>query len=179
MVNEKNLFEIGKLLKPNGIDGEITLLFNKPEFAELVTAYYFFALDGMYIPFFVEEFTYITDVTARIKLKGVDSIEEVSSYSQAKVLLPDKLLKNSFEKDRLYETKWHKFIGYTVRDESSSPIGVIENVDSSTLNILFNVMSGDDEVLIPATEDFIIKIDPEQKQLHLKLPDGLLEETEE
>lgn len=179
MINEKNLFEIGKLLKPNGIDGEITLLFNKPEFADLDTAYYFFALDGMYIPFFVEEFTYNTDVTARIKFKGVDSIEEASTFSEAMVLLPDKLLKNNFEKEALYETKWDKFIGYTVLDESSTEIGDIENVDSSTLNILFNVNSGEEEVLIPATDDFIIKIEPELKQLHLKLPDGLLGETKE
>ncbi|NLA62802.1 MAG: 16S rRNA processing protein RimM, partial [Bacteroidales bacterium] len=33
MIDEKKLFEIGKILKPHGVKGEVTVLFNKPEFA--------------------------------------------------------------------------------------------------------------------------------------------------
>lgn len=179
MIVEKNLFEIGRLLKPHGIDGEITLLFNKPEFADLDINYYFFAIDGMFVPFFVESFTFNTAVTARIKFKGVDSIEEATKYSDTVVLVPDTYLKSELQVEEFYETEWHKLIGYTALDENSFEIGTIKNVDSSTLNVLFNIDKGEEEILIPATHDFIIKIESEQKKLHLKLPEGLLggEET--
>ena len=176
MIDEKKLFEIGKILKPHGINGEVTVLFKKPEFADIDTKYYFFSLDGLYVPFFVEEYRYNSDVTARVKFKGVNSIEEASIYSNAKVSLPDKFVKGLLQEEKIYETEWHQFIGYTVYDENSTIIGVIHDVDSSTVNILFIILDDDEEeILIPATSDFIIKKDCEQKQLYLQIPEGLLE----
>lgn len=68
-----------------------------------------------------------------------------------------------------------EFIGYTVFDENLSTIGVICEVDSSTINVLFVIVKDDEEVLIPATTDFIVKIDDQHKQLYMKLPEGLLD----
>ena len=60
-------------------------------------------------------------------------------------------------------------------DENNKLIGKIDSVDSSTMNVLFVVLNKDEEFLIPATQDFIIEIDSKIKQLHLNLPEGLLE----
>lgn len=176
MIDEKKLFEIGRLLKPHGIKGEITVLFKKPEFADIDTKYYFFFLDGMYVPFFVEEYRYRSDVTAQVKFKGVNSIEEASIYSNAIVFLPDKFVKDLPQEEEVFETEWHKFVGYTVFDENSTIIGTIHDIDSSTVNILFIIIDDNDaEILIPATSDFIIREDSKQKQLYLRIPEGLLE----
>ena len=40
MIQEKDLSEIGKILKPHGVKGEMTVLFNKPEFADEVINFY-------------------------------------------------------------------------------------------------------------------------------------------
>ena len=176
MIQEKNLFEIGKILKPHGVKGEVTVLFNRPEFADNESNYYFLFLDGMYVPFFVEEFLFNSDVTARIKLQGIDSIEKASTYGNTIVFLPKELVKEPAIEES-YDSEWDQFIGYTVFDQNSSSIGTILEVDSSTINVLFIVVKDDEEMLIPATADFIVEIDNKNKQLHLKLPEGLLDNS--
>lgn len=175
MIDEKKLVEIGKVLKPHGVKGEVTVLFKKSEFADIDSNFYFLSLDGMYVPFFVEEFMYNSDVTARIKFKGINSIEEASIYNNVVVLTQDEFVPEVKQEDKVYDTEWHQFIGYTVIDENSSLIGTVESIDTSTMNILFVIVRDDDEILIPATTDFIVKTDSHQKQLQLKLPEGLLD----
>ena len=176
MIDEKKLIEIARILKPRGVKGELTVLFNKSQYTDIDTNYYFFSLDGMYVPFFVEEFMYNSDVTARIVFKGIDSIEKASTYSNVHLFVPDKFIQ-AVVGEVGHETEWHRFIGYTVYDKDSSIIGIIENVDSSTINTLFVIVSGDEEILIPATPDFIVKEDSQHKQLYLQLPEGLLEDS--
>lgn len=176
MIDEKKLIEIGRILKPRGVKGELTVLFNNAQYADIDTNYYFFSLDGMYVPFFVEEFMYNSDVTARIVFKGIDSVEKAATYSNIHLFVPDKFIQDIVGQDE-HQTEWHRFIGYTVYDKDSSIIGTIESIDSSTINTLFVILSGDKEVLIPATPDFIEKEDAQQKQLYLQLPEGLLEDS--
>lgn len=177
MIEEKNLFEIGKLLKPHGVKGEITVLFTKPEYADIETKYYFLFLDGMYVPFFVEEFMFNSDVTARVKFQNFNSVEQASTYANTAIFVPNELIEESEPAEKVYESEWHQFVGYTIIDESSSVIGVIREVDAATMNVLFIVLKDDEEFLIPATEDFILKLDSKKKHLHMKLPEGLLDSS--
>lgn len=176
MIEEKNLFEIGKILKPHGVKGEVIVLFKNPEVADIENNYYFLFLDGMYVPFFVEEFQFNSDITARVKFQEFDSIEKAATYSNTLVFIPNELVVE-LEQDDIYDSEWDKFIGYTVFDENLFVIGSIRQVDTSTMNALFIIVKDEKEVLIPATSDFIVKVDDEQKQLYLKLPEGLLDNS--
>ncbi len=177
MIQKNNLFEIGKILKPHGVGGELTVLFNKADFAEIPTDFYFFQIEGTYIPFFVEDFRFNSDVTARIKFEGIDTIEEASIYNTILVLVPYELITEVNTEVELLST-WDQYIGFTVIDENSTLLGTIKKVDSTTLNVLFIVIKENEEFLIPATNDFILKIDLEKKVLHLNLPEGLLDDEE-
>ena len=177
MIEEKNLFEIGKLLKPHGVKGEVTVLFTKPEFAEIDTKYYFLFLDGMYVPFFVEEFMFNSDVTARVKFQSFNSIEQAATYANTIIFVPNELVEALEPVEEVFDSEWDQFVGYTILDENSSVIGVIREVDSATMNVLFIVVKDGEEMLIPATEDFIVKLDSKKKQLHMKLPEGLLDSS--
>ena len=175
MIEEKNLIEIGKLLKPHGVKGEVTVLFNKPEFADIDTKFYFLFLDGMYVPFFIEEFMFNSDVTARIKFQNFNSIEQASTFANTAIFVPSEFVDALEPAEKVFDSEWDQFIGFTIIDESSSTIGVISGVDSATMNVLFIVVKDDEEILIPATEDFIVKIDSNEKCLYMKLPEGLLD----
>ena len=175
MIEEKNLFEIGKLLKPHGVKGEVTVLFTKPEFGDIDTKYYFLFLDGMYVPFFIEEFMFNSDVTARVKFQNFNTIEQASSYANTPIFVSNELIVELEPEEEVYESEWHQFIGYTIIDENSSTIGFIRDVDAATINVLFIVVKDDEEILIPATEDFIVMTDSKKKHLHMKLPEGLLD----
>lgn len=176
MIQEKELIEIGKILKTHGVKGEMTFLFNKEEYVDVDTEFYFFLLDGLYVPFFVEDFRFSSNDSAIIKIEEIDTVEEAATYSDTLIFLPKELLKN-IEKETKVESEWEQFIDYTVFDEHNKLIGVIESVDSSTINVLFVVVNDKDiEILIPATTDFILEIDSDKKELYLSLPEGLLED---
>lgn len=55
-------------------------------------------------------------------------------------------------------------------------IGTVKSVDYSTVNTLFNVETPDGkEIMIPASEDFIIDVDTERHIIVVDLPEGLLD----
>lgn len=173
MIQKDDLSEIGKILKPHGVGGELTIFYNKSGFADITVDFYFFQLEGAYIPFFVEEFRFNSDITAHVKFEGIDTIEQASIYNNILLFLPNELIKeiNNEEKP---SSIWDQYIGFKVTDEKSAYLGIIKEVDSSTINVLFIVIKENEEFLIPATNDFIVKVDSTEKVLQLQLPEGLI-----
>jgi 16S rRNA processing protein RimM len=72
-------------------------------------------------------------------------------------------------------TSWDYFLGYTLIDDTTGEIGTIAGIDDTTFNTLFVVETPTDELLIPANTDFITAIDEKNKQIHVELPEGLLD----
>lgn len=176
MIQEKNLIEIGKILKPHGVKGQMTFLFNQKEYAEADNNFYFFLLDGLFVPFFVEEFRFISNVSACVKIEEINTVEEAINYNDTLLYLPKELIGELDDKKEL-ESEWEQFIGFTVYDKNNAEIGVIKDVDSSTINVLFIVTNNDEDILIPATIDFILEINQTEKQIFLSLPEGLVDNT--
>lgn len=176
MIQEKNLIEVGKILKPHGVKGEMTFLFNQREFAEADNNFYFFLLDGLFVPFFVEEFRFNSNVSACVKIEEINTVEEAINYNDTLLYLPKELI-GELDKEEQFESEWEQFIGYTVFDDNNAIIGVIKSVDSSTINVLFIVANKDEDILIPATTDFILEINQTEMQIYLSLPEGLLDDA--
>ncbi|MDD2474637.1 MAG: ribosome maturation factor RimM [Dysgonamonadaceae bacterium] len=175
MIRESDLVKIGKILKPHGVKGEMTIVFDKSGYADIDTDFYFFLLDGMYVPFYIEEFRFNSDSSARVKFEGVNFLEKASTYNDTSLFISKEFIQNE-DVEVTFTFEWEQFIGYTILDERSSFIGKIEEVDSSTINVLFIVEKNNEEFLIPATSDFIIKVDSDNMKLHMTLPDGLLDQ---
>ena len=68
-------------------------------------------------------------------------------------------------------------MGYKVVDaESGNIVGEIRSVDDSTINTIFElVTSNGNDLLLPASDELIVKVDTEQRQITMQLPEGLLE----
>lgn len=64
---------------------------------------------------------------------------------------------------------WQDLVGYTIIDEDQ-PIGVIAEVDESTINTLATLEDGR---MLPLHEDFITEIDEDAKVLRVHLPFAL------
>ena len=79
------------------------------------------------------------------------------------------------EEDDMFEED--DIVGYKIYDGFTGDyIGIIESVDSSTENLLFVVLTKDDEeVFIPAVDEFIEEIDDNDKIIKMRLPEGLVE----
>lgn len=73
------------------------------------------------------------------------------------------------------DLSWNFFVGFRIDDERYGRIGTVTDVDTSTVNTLFVIEREDEELLIPAQEEFILEIDRENKTIAMQLPEGLLD----
>ena len=65
---------------------------------------------------------------------------------------------------------WQDLTGYTVEDDEAGRVGVIDNIDESTINTLATLDNGR---LVPLHEDFIIDIDEAARVLRVHFPFAL------
>ncbi len=171
MIRKKDVFSIGKLHKPHGINGEVSFGFTSDVFDRTESPYWVLEMDGILVPFFVESYRFKSSETALVKFEGVDSEEQVRELMGKEVFYPAKFE----DKEEDPAEHWNFYIGFTVFDEQVGYIGEITDVDDSTLNVLFTLTKDDSEILMPVAEEFFTEIDIENREMHVSLPEGLLD----
>lgn len=65
---------------------------------------------------------------------------------------------------------WQDLTGYTIEDDETGRVGVIDDIDESTINTLATL---DDGRLVPLHEDFILDIDEDAHVLRVHFPFAL------
>ncbi len=172
MIKDSEVFKIGKLIKPHGIKGEISFAFENDIFDRVDCPYLICRIDGIFVPFFVDEYRFKGSETALITFERVDSEDKAMQMSGLEVFFPRKYFEEESDDDIDYS--WNFFIGFSVVDKVAGNLGTIEEIDDKTINTLFLVKNDDEDLIIPATEDFVEKIDAKKRILYLNLPEGLV-----
>jgi 16S rRNA processing protein RimM len=120
-------------------------------------------LDNILVPFRVLEWRgkgsdslifqidHINDEQEALKLIGAEAYMLICDMNQEDELLPT----------------WQSLVGYKVIDTDQGELGIVEEVDETTINTLITLNDGK---LIPIHEDFIQDINPESKLLTICLP---------
>ncbi len=170
MIKREEVYKIGIFNKPHGIHGELSFTFTDDVFDRVECDYLICLLDGIFVPFFVEEYRFRSDSTALIKLEKVDTAEKARMFVNTEVYFPVKYAEESPKE----ELTWDYFVGFQVIDKRHGKIGIVIEVDDSTINTLFVLDREGEELLIPAQEEFILKMDHKKRQITVDLPDGLL-----
>ncbi|CAK7052118.1 MAG: Ribosome maturation factor RimM [Parabacteroides sp.] len=171
MIKKEDVFKIGLFTKPHGIKGEIGLMTSSDVFDDSEDLYIVCDMDGILVPFFVEDYRYKTDNVILLKLKNVDDEQAAREFSNREVFYPlDKM-----EDDLIGDITWDSFIGYQVVDEAIGELGAITDVDESTINVLLQIDHKGKEILLPAAEELILSADHENKTLTVSVPEGLLD----
>ena len=167
MIREDDVYKIGRIGKPHGIGGEVTLRFSDDVFDRVDADYLVLMVDGILVPFFIEEYRFRSDEVALVKFEDIDTMDRAAELTGCDVFFPRHLA--DIDNDVL---TWSQIVGYDIVDvESGKVIGRIEAVDESTINVLLELADG---TLIPAADEFIADIDHEARKLFMSLPDGLL-----
>ena len=168
MIKEENIYQIGRLGKTHGVRGEISFLFDDDVFDRVDADYLILKVDGIFVPFFIEEYRFKSDSNAIIKFEDIDTQERARELTGADVYFPRSLAENADE-----NLSWSVLVGFDIIEASNGrTIGRIASVDDSTLNILFCL---DDGRFIPASEDLITAIDQQTRTLTMHIPEGLLD----
>jgi 16S rRNA processing protein RimM len=130
----------------------------------------FIEINSKLVPFFVSNFQLLKD-RAIVKLEDVNSFDGADKLVGCALYLPLTELPE-LDEDQFY---YHDIISYLIVDEHKGALGTIENIYELPHQDLIAMNYQNKEVLIPITDDFITKVDHQKKELHVVLPDGLLE----
>lgn len=167
MLKREDFVYFGKFLKPHGTKGEIGLQGDTFAFGE-ESSFVACDIDGILVPFFFESVRSKSGDTLIVKVERMETAEEVRYLTNRDAFIPRKWVEESDEVSLNY------FIGFTAIDKRLGTIGEIVEIDDSTINTLFVVEKGDDEILIPAQEEFITDIDHDGQTITFDLPQGLV-----
>ena len=168
MIREEDIYQIGKLGKTHGVKGEISFLFDDDVFDRVDADYLILKVDGIFVPFFIEEYRFKSDANAIIKFEDIDTQERARELTSSDVYFP-RALANSEDEG----LSWSAIVGFDILEATSGiKLGRIASVDDTTLNILFCLEDGS---LIPASGDLITAIDQQAHTITMQLPEGLLD----
>lgn len=168
MIKEDEVYRIGRIGKPHGVRGEVTMQVDDDVFDRVEADFLILCVDGILVPFYMEEYRFRTDTTALIKFEDVDTVEQARELTNTDVFF----LRRMAEGNEDEEYTWNYFTGFTLFDTATkTEAGTITAVDDSTQNVLFQLGNG---ILIPAAEDLITAIDHRRKTISMNLPEGLL-----
>ena len=171
MIKKEEVYKIGLFNKPHGIHGELQFTFTDDIFDRVDCDYLICLLDGIFVPFFIEEYRFRSDSTALVKLEGIETAERARMFTNVEVYFPVKHVEEAEDG----ELSWNFFVGFRMEDVRHGELGEVVEVDTTTVNTLFVVEQEDgEELLIPAQEEFIVEINQEKKLITVELPEGLL-----
>ncbi|WP_291529889.1 ribosome maturation factor RimM [Bacteroides sp. UBA939] len=171
MIKNEEVYKIGVINKPHGIHGELSFTFTDDIFDRIEAEYLICLLDGIFVPFFLEEYRFRTDSTALIKFEGIDTAERARMFTNIEVYFPVE----HAEEDPQDESTWDDFIGFRIEDKHHGDLGEVTDVDTSTINTLFVVNHHGKELLIPAQEELLLSIEKQPNVIRMILPEGLLD----
>lgn len=168
MIREEEVYKIGRLGKTHGVKGEVSFLFDDDVFDRVDADYLVLMVDGILVPFFMEEYRFRSDTTAIVKFCDIDTQERARELTGCDVYFPRKLAENDEG-----NMSWAEIVGFSIVDASTGrTVGKIASIDDSTINILFCLEDG---TLIPASEELITDIEQENRIITIDIPEGLLE----
>ena len=112
MIKKEEVYKIGLFNKPHGIHGELQFTFTDDIFDRVDCDYLVCLLDGIFVPFFMEEYRFRSDSTALVKLEGVDTAERARMFTNVEVYFPVKHAEEAGEG----ELSWEFFVGFRMED---------------------------------------------------------------
>lgn len=170
-MKKDDCYLLGSVTKPHGLKGEVAAFFDVDSPAEYENLESVFVeIDNKLVPFFIESIS-IQPQRILIAFEDVDSLEGAQQLQGKSLYLPLSTLPE-LDGDAFY---FHELIGITAVDESFGPLGPITDVFSQGNQDLAAADHKGKEILFPLTDELIVRFDREQKELHLKLPEGLID----
>ncbi|MDA8125337.1 MAG: ribosome maturation factor RimM [Deltaproteobacteria bacterium] len=164
------LLEIGKIVRPHGISGRMKVLSHLelqdalsdlPEVSvgRKVREAVVFSLEAVQA----------SSGAFILKLKGIEDRDTAAGYAGSSIWIASDKLKPLPEG----EYYWRDIIGMQAVTEEGEALGRIESVFPTGSNDVYVCRQGKKEILLPAIEEVIRKIDTDRKVMVVRLLEGL------
>lgn len=170
MIRKEALFYAGRFAKPHGFRGELTLLTEYDIVEQVDSPYLVCDMDGIPVPFFTENYRTKRHAVL-VKIENVNDEAAARRFSGRAVYYPQSALNACLEEN----SAWKHLVGYTLVSQTSEKIGVITNVDETTINTLLEVDCCEKKIFVPIADKLICAINRKEQTLVMSLPEGLVD----
>jgi len=164
-------FKIGKLAATFGTDGQMVLqhTLGKKTSLKGMEAFFIEETNDSFLPYFITSAKIKNDRDIIIAVEGIDTKEAARFLLKKEVWLAE----HDFKKFAASSAPI-SFLGFMII-ENQKELGEILEVIEQPHQILCRIDLNGKEALIPVHENFLLKIDKRKKQVHVELPEGLLD----
>ncbi len=171
-MRKEDCFYLGKIAKKFSFKGEVLIYLDtdEPELYEEMESV-FVEFNKNLVPFFIENSNLHKGDFLRVKFEDVDTEEDADEIMGCEIYLPLNMLPK-LTGNKFY---FHEVIGFEIEDQRLGVFGKIVSINDTSAQPLFEVINGNIEILVPMIDQFLIKIDRENKKVIMNLPEGLVE----
>ncbi len=171
-MRKEECFYLGKIVSKYSFKGEVLVKLDTddPEIYENMESV-FVSLGNNLVPFFMKRCRLHKSDLLRIDFEEVKSESDADRIMGAALYLPLTELPK-LTGDKFY---YHEVIGFTILDAVHGDVGIIQSINDSTPQALFEVQKEDKQLLIPINDDIITKVDRDNRTIHVTTPEGLVD----
>ncbi len=164
-------FKIGKIVAVHGLKGEVILRHELGKKTSLKGLAAIFIEDrkDSFLPWFITGTKIKSDTEIYLQLETLATREAAAKLNQKEVWLNETDFKKFAAKSAPVN-----LLGYTIIN-SGEALGEILEVIEQPHQLLCRLEIKSKEVLIPLNENFLLKVDHKKREVHVELPEGLLE----
>ncbi len=168
-----NWFIIGRVTKPHGVRGAVKV-FPETDFPQRFSDEKTLVLDvrGEKETHAVEYVRFQGSGMLIVKLKDIDTMEKAEQLRGAEILVDEEHL-YPLEEGAYY---YHELVGCTVTDEKKGDLGVLKDVFFNGGTDIYVVETPEKkEILIPAVESMVRKVDVKNRVITVEIFEGLIQ----
>lgn len=171
-MRKSECFYLGKIVSKYSFRGEVLLKLDTddPEVYQQMESV-FVELGNNLVPFFIRKSRLHKSTLLRIQFDDVVDEQDAEALLGKSVYLPLSLLPK-LSGNQFY---YHEVIGFALVDAVHGAIGIIQSVNDSAAQALFEVEKDGKQLLIPISDDIITKVDREEKTIYVNTPEGLVD----
>ncbi|HLY68342.1 MAG TPA: ribosome maturation factor RimM [Puia sp.] len=162
---------IGKFVATHGYRGDVVLEHHLGKKTSLKNLEMFFintSVDEMF-PYFIQHTKIKSDSEITVKIEGIDSKEAAE-----KILKREVWINEADFKKYAHSSAPASLVNFHLINEGDD-LGEIKEVIELPHQLLCRIYVNNKEALIPLHDETLKKIDKKNKQVHVKLPEGLLD----
>ena len=168
MIRLEDVYRIGRIGRPHGVKGEVVLWYDDDVFDRADADYLVLSVDGILVPFFIEEYRFRSGETALMKFCDIDSQEQAAALTGCEVYFPTALAAPGEDGMPLAAVAGFALVSAA----DGTVVGRIARIDDATANLLFELEDGR---LVPAAKELVEDVDMERKEVRVSLPEGLFD----
>jgi 16S rRNA processing protein RimM len=169
---KEDCFFLGTVVGKYSYKGEVLIKLDtdQPELYENISSFFIETQTGL-APYFVKKSGLHKSSLLRVAFEDITDENDADGLLKKKVFLPLDMLPK-LTGNRFY---YHEVIGYDVIDKIHGNIGEVTGVNDNASQALLEIDYKSTQVLLPVVDEIIKRVDRTEKQLHVQIPEGLLD----